>query len=215
MTDANGCSATSAPTAVTVNALPTPTITAGGPTTFCAGGSRHADRVERRVVSLVDRRDDAVDHRQRQPATTASPSRTRTAAARRRRRRASPSTRCRRRRSPPAARRRSAPAAGHADRVERRVVPLVDRRDDAVDHRRRLRQLQRHVTNANGCSATSAADERHRQSTSAADDHRRRPDDVLRGRLGHADRVARRVVSLVDRRDDAVDHRRRRPATTA
>src|SRR5205823_8991754 len=40
VTDGNGCSATSAPTTVTVNPLPaTPTITPGGPTTFCAGGS--------------------------------------------------------------------------------------------------------------------------------------------------------------------------------
>jgi large repetitive protein len=41
VTDASGCqSAASAATLVTVNALPvTPTITAGGPTTFCAGGS--------------------------------------------------------------------------------------------------------------------------------------------------------------------------------
>jgi gliding motility-associated-like protein len=34
-----GCFATSAATVVTVNPLPTPTITAGGPTTFCQGGS--------------------------------------------------------------------------------------------------------------------------------------------------------------------------------
>ena len=40
VTDGNGCQATSAPTVVTVNAAPaTPTITASGPTTFCAGGS--------------------------------------------------------------------------------------------------------------------------------------------------------------------------------
>ncbi len=39
VTNANGCSATSSPTAVTVNAPPTATITAGGPTTFCTGGS--------------------------------------------------------------------------------------------------------------------------------------------------------------------------------
>ncbi len=41
VTDANGCqSASSSPIVVTVNTLPaTPTITAGGPTTFCAGGS--------------------------------------------------------------------------------------------------------------------------------------------------------------------------------
>lgn len=40
VTDANGCTATSAPTVVTVNALPaTPTISANGPTTFCTGGS--------------------------------------------------------------------------------------------------------------------------------------------------------------------------------
>jgi len=40
VTDGNGCSATSAPTTVTVNSNPaTPTITPGGPTTFCAGGS--------------------------------------------------------------------------------------------------------------------------------------------------------------------------------
>ena len=41
VTNANGCqSAASAATVVTVNALPvTPTITTGGPTTFCAGGS--------------------------------------------------------------------------------------------------------------------------------------------------------------------------------
>ncbi|HEV2722150.1 MAG TPA: hypothetical protein VG323_19165, partial [Thermoanaerobaculia bacterium] len=40
VTDGNGCSSTSAPTSVTVNPLPpTPTINAGGPTTFCAGGS--------------------------------------------------------------------------------------------------------------------------------------------------------------------------------
>ena len=39
MTDANGCVGTSAPITVTVNPLPTPTITAGGPITFCQGGS--------------------------------------------------------------------------------------------------------------------------------------------------------------------------------
>jgi len=41
VTNANGCqSAASVATIVTVNALPsTPTITAGGPTTFCAGGN--------------------------------------------------------------------------------------------------------------------------------------------------------------------------------
>jgi hypothetical protein len=38
VTNANGCSATSAATAVVVNALPTPTITASGATTFCQGG---------------------------------------------------------------------------------------------------------------------------------------------------------------------------------
>ena len=39
-TDGNGCSATSTPFAVTVNASPTaPTITANSPTTFCQGGS--------------------------------------------------------------------------------------------------------------------------------------------------------------------------------
>ena len=38
--NASGCSATSAAKVVTVNPLPTaPTITAGGPTTFCTGGS--------------------------------------------------------------------------------------------------------------------------------------------------------------------------------
>jgi large repetitive protein len=40
VTNAAGCSATSAPRSVTVNANPsTPVITAGGPTTFCPGGS--------------------------------------------------------------------------------------------------------------------------------------------------------------------------------
>jgi len=39
VTDANGCEGTSAPVAVSVNPLPTPTITANGPTTFCQGGS--------------------------------------------------------------------------------------------------------------------------------------------------------------------------------
>ena len=39
-TDANGCTATSAPATVTVNANPSaPTITANGPTTFCTGDS--------------------------------------------------------------------------------------------------------------------------------------------------------------------------------
>jgi hypothetical protein len=37
--NASGCGTTSAPTTVTVNPLPTATITAGGPTAFCAGGS--------------------------------------------------------------------------------------------------------------------------------------------------------------------------------
>ena len=37
-TNGNGCSATSAPTVVTMNALPEATITAAGPTTFCDGG---------------------------------------------------------------------------------------------------------------------------------------------------------------------------------
>jgi hypothetical protein len=36
---ANGCTATSLPTAVVVNALPVASITANGPTTFCQGGS--------------------------------------------------------------------------------------------------------------------------------------------------------------------------------
>ncbi len=39
VTNAAGCSATSAPFAVTMNALPVATITAGGPLTFCQGGS--------------------------------------------------------------------------------------------------------------------------------------------------------------------------------
>ena len=39
VTDGNGCVSTSAVTTVTVNPAPIPTITAGGPTTFCAGGS--------------------------------------------------------------------------------------------------------------------------------------------------------------------------------
>jgi hypothetical protein len=39
VTDANGCSATSAPTAVTANPLPATTITPSGPTRFCTGGS--------------------------------------------------------------------------------------------------------------------------------------------------------------------------------
>src|SRR5207237_251921 len=40
VTDGNGCSSTSAATVITVNATPaTPTITPGGGTTFCAGGS--------------------------------------------------------------------------------------------------------------------------------------------------------------------------------
>jgi D-lyxose ketol-isomerase len=39
VTNASGCSTTSASTSVIVNPLPTPAITAGGPTTFCAGGS--------------------------------------------------------------------------------------------------------------------------------------------------------------------------------
>jgi hypothetical protein len=39
VTNANGCSATSAATAVTVNSLPAATISASGPTTFCDGGS--------------------------------------------------------------------------------------------------------------------------------------------------------------------------------
>ena len=39
-TDGNGCSATSAPTVVSVNALPSaPVVTTVGPTTFCDGGS--------------------------------------------------------------------------------------------------------------------------------------------------------------------------------
>jgi hypothetical protein len=39
VTNANGCKATSTGTVVTVNALPTATITANGATTFCQGGS--------------------------------------------------------------------------------------------------------------------------------------------------------------------------------
>jgi gliding motility-associated-like protein len=39
VTNASGCSATSTATAVTVNPLPTATIVANGPTTFCQGGS--------------------------------------------------------------------------------------------------------------------------------------------------------------------------------
>jgi ELWxxDGT repeat protein len=40
VTNANGCSASSSTTTVTVNSNPsTPVVTAGGPTTFCAGGS--------------------------------------------------------------------------------------------------------------------------------------------------------------------------------
>jgi GH35 family endo-1,4-beta-xylanase len=39
VTDGNGCSSTSAPVVVTINALPTATITTTTPTTFCQGGS--------------------------------------------------------------------------------------------------------------------------------------------------------------------------------
>ena len=39
VTNSNGCSATSTATSVTVNAIPTATITAGGATSFCQGGS--------------------------------------------------------------------------------------------------------------------------------------------------------------------------------
>ncbi|MDQ3192967.1 MAG: gliding motility-associated C-terminal domain-containing protein, partial [Bacteroidota bacterium] len=39
VTDANGCEGTSAATTVTVNPTPPPTITAGGPLTFCQGDS--------------------------------------------------------------------------------------------------------------------------------------------------------------------------------
>jgi hypothetical protein len=39
VTNASGCSTTSAPTSLTVNSLPTSTITASGPTTFAPGGS--------------------------------------------------------------------------------------------------------------------------------------------------------------------------------
>jgi large repetitive protein len=39
VTNANGCLAMATPMAVTVNPSPTPTITASGPTTFCAGGN--------------------------------------------------------------------------------------------------------------------------------------------------------------------------------
>lgn len=39
VTNGNGCSLLSAPTSVTINPIPTPTIGVGGPTTFCAGGS--------------------------------------------------------------------------------------------------------------------------------------------------------------------------------
>lgn len=39
ITNANGCSAVSVPTTVTVNTLPSATITANGPTTFCQGGN--------------------------------------------------------------------------------------------------------------------------------------------------------------------------------
>jgi PKD repeat protein len=39
ITDGNGCTGTSVATVVTVNPLPTPTITASGPITFCTGGS--------------------------------------------------------------------------------------------------------------------------------------------------------------------------------
>ncbi|HXH92047.1 MAG TPA: hypothetical protein VNN25_10740, partial [Thermoanaerobaculia bacterium] len=38
-TSASGCSGTSAAVTVTQNATPAPTVTAGGPTTFCSGGS--------------------------------------------------------------------------------------------------------------------------------------------------------------------------------
>lgn len=38
VTDVSGCSAISAPFTITVNALPTPIITASGPLSFCAGG---------------------------------------------------------------------------------------------------------------------------------------------------------------------------------
>jgi hypothetical protein len=38
-TDTSGCTGTSSITVITVNSDPTPTITAGGPTTFCQGGS--------------------------------------------------------------------------------------------------------------------------------------------------------------------------------
>lgn len=39
VTNASGCSASATPVAITVNPLPSPTVTANGPTTFCEGNS--------------------------------------------------------------------------------------------------------------------------------------------------------------------------------
>ena len=64
VTNADGCSATSAATTVTANATAGHAGDhAGGPTTFCAGGSVTLTASAGCVVSLVERRDDAIDHR--------------------------------------------------------------------------------------------------------------------------------------------------------
>ena len=131
-----GCTSTSDPLVITQYTPPSPVITTGGPTTFCTGGSvgLAAPYNQSYLWSNGSTADHITVTTSGNYTVTVTTS---TAAVRPRRRSRSPFCLVPRRSSRRPARPRSAPAARDADRVERRVVPLVERRDDAVDHRQR------------------------------------------------------------------------------
>jgi hypothetical protein len=205
VTDANGCSATSTPTVVTANAIPTAGITAGGPTTFCAGGSVTltasggasylwstgattalivASTSGSYSVTVTNANGCSAtlvaggDHSQRQPGRQHHAQR--------------PDHLLRGRQR-------------HADGIERIVLPLVDRRDDGIDRRQHQRQLQRDDHQCQRLQRNLCSDRGHRQRQANRQHHCRRPDHLLRGRQRDADGIERKLVPLVDGRDDRID----------
>jgi hypothetical protein len=97
-----------------------------------------------------------------------------------------------------------------SDRIERHLVPLVHRCNDAGDHREHERQLQRDRNEREWMQRDIVADRGHRECQPNGEHYRRRANDILRGRQRDANGIERRFVSLVDRRDDAGHHREHR-----
>ncbi|MBK8195609.1 MAG: hypothetical protein IPK76_21265 [Lewinellaceae bacterium] len=183
ITDVNGCTATSAPTAVTVNALPaTPTITPDGPTTFCAGGSvqltssaadaylwSNSEMTQSIEVTTNGSYTVQITDVNGCTATSAPTAVTMNA-------------RLPRRRSRPTARQRSAPAAAAVDKFGSGCLSVEQFRDDAKHYGDDKWFVHGSDNGRQRLHGHISADSSNGERPAHADDHARRPDDVLRRR---------------------------------